>query len=698
MQIELRNFVPLLTAVVTLIVATTMAETATKVPLPELAARRFGHLSAAEEELFDGAVNGRVADCTHTSGNDHVIRGDLLSWLCTDASAYVKYGGIFVKGAEIDGKVNLDWAKISFPIVAEACVFNEEIRLGHSRLVAFYLVNTFIKDLKARGVMVESGVYLSDGFKAQGEVDLESAIIGGDLNCTYGQFASESNTPALFAAGARIGGSVVLSDGFKAHGTVNLVHATIGENLVCTNGQFVSDSKAPALVLGGARIESSVFLDNGFKADGGVNLELTNIGGGLDCTGGQFVGKGEAAALAGSEAKISGDVYLMNGFKADGTVILSGATIGSNLDCDGGQFINKEPTPALIADDVNVRGSVYLNSGFKSVGAVSFARATIGGNLECENSQLVGEYTYALEAENAKISGNVIIDAGSVADGEVAFLLANVAGEFRWGDRTSSEKAKLNLRLTKVGKLSNDQGSWPKPGNLEADGFVYDQIDDAAHPNAKVQLGWISRQPGDRFRSQPYEQLAAVLRKMGLDDDARQVMITKNDEHGRYLQSPIWDWHRPWNLNKLFEWFWYRVFGNVLVGYGYQPWRAFVISIGVILLGWSLFHRGYIRGLVTPKGSGEYVVEKDGTHPLLNSYPKFNGFVYSLETFVPLIKLGLSDYWAPNANRGAPATLGRIRLPLTTGGALCVYLWFHIIAGWVLTTLWVGGLTGLVKT
>ncbi len=26
------------------------------------------------------------------------------------------------------------------------------------------------------------------------------------------------------------------------------------------------------------------------------------------------------------------------------------------------------------------------------------------------------------------------------------------------------------------------------------------------------------------------------------------------------------------------------------------------------------------------------------------------------------------------------------------------YLWCHIIAGWVLTTLWVGGLMGLLKT
>jgi hypothetical protein len=89
---------------------------------------------------------------------------------------------------------------------------------------------------------------------------------------------------------------------------------------------------------------------------------------------------------------------------------------------------------------------------------------------------------------------------------------------------------------------------------------------------------------------------------MGLDEDARQVMIAKNEEHGRYLQSVVWDWHRPLALTRFFEWLWYRVFGHILIGYGYEPWRAFVISIGVILLGWRLFRRGYFLGLITPKG------------------------------------------------------------------------------------------------
>jgi hypothetical protein len=110
---------------------------------------------------------------------------------------------------------------------------------------------------------------------------------------------------------------------------------------------------------------------------------------------------------------------------------------------------------------------------------------------------------------------------------------------------------------------------------------------------------------------------------------------------------------------------------------------------------------------MTPTKNDDYERDKE-------LYPKFNAFIYSLETFVPLVKLGLDEYWMPNANRGQDLHIlrrkrtGEVRLPSTreagklsalkVGSLLRCYYWFHITAGWVLTTLWVGGLTGLLKT
>jgi hypothetical protein len=243
--------------------------------------------------------------------------------------------------------------------------------------------------------------------------------------------------------------------------------------------------------------------------------------------------------------------------------------------------------------------------------------------------------------------------------------------------------------------LLNAKNSWPNPGRLNVDGFVYEHIDSEASPNAEVQLQWLARQSADRFVSQPYEQLATVFRNMGLERDARAVLIQKNREQARHLH-----W-RP-------EWLWYGFFGKV-IDYGYRPWRAFYISLVVIAIGWFAFRVGYDWKLMTPTGSepyptekqGKTTAEKDQQRTISPDYPKFNAFVYSVETFVPLLKLGIGERWAPNAHSGPPlnvGSLGYLGFPRTGGSLLRYYLWFHIVAGWVLTTLWIGGLTGLVKT
>ena len=111
---------------------------------------------------------------------------------------------------------------------------------------------------------------------------------------------------------------------------------------------------------------------------------------------------------------------------------------------------------------------------------------------------------------------------------------------------------------------------------------------------------------------------------------------------------------------------------------------------------------GYLGGLITPPSESAYaegdtgiVIPGDDDRQLSVVYPRFNFLVYSVDTFVPLIDLHQGKYWLPNANRGheIPKIKG-----LHTGGLLRLYLWIHILMGWLLSTLLVVGLTGLVRT
>jgi hypothetical protein len=546
---------------------------------------------------------------------------------------------------------------------------------------------------------ITGSVHFGGRFYAEGGVNLNNMTIDGDLVCDQGHFIGNAETLALSAASVNVRRHLCMRNGFKADGGVNLAGAKVDGNLDCSGGQFSVKSPKFALEAGGAEVKGNVFLNNRFRADGGVDLVGVKIDGNLDCDNGQFCAERSALALNANGSEIKGHVFMRETFEADGGVDLTAAKIDGTLECDQGQFVGNDKTLALYVNSTEVRGNVYLRNRFKAVGGVDLISAKIGGTLACNNGQFFGnERVAALAADSVKIEGNVFLIDRFRAEGIVSFVNADIGRGFQCSDVESRETLILDLRLAKIGILLNADDSWPTEGNLQLDGLVYGQIADGAHPNARKQLRWINLQrhvkkdstltgsPAqiDDFRSQPFEELADVLRKMGLEEDARAVMIAKNEEHARYAQVP--------------EWLWYGLFGQ-LIGYGYSPWRAFGISLIVIGIGWRLFRWGYRRGLVTPTGDTKYTVETDGAHPCSDDFPKFNALIYSLESFVPLVKLGLGDHWLPNANRGEvfPIVSG-MRLSSTTGSLLRGYLWFHIIAGWVLTTLWVGGITGLVKT
>jgi hypothetical protein len=167
---------------------------------------------------------------------------------------------------------------------------------------------------------------------------------------------------------------------------------------------------------------------------------------------------------------------------------------------------------------------------------------------------------------------------------------------------------------------------------------------------------------------EPYEQLATVLRQAGFEEGATEVEIEKNRDHARHvglisLEAPWYRWFGPW------------------IGFGYRPWYAFWYSCGMIAFGHFIFKRGRDVGQICPTDrAADSQGEAVGA---LAGYPRFSPFVFSMEAFVPLMKLYQLDYWRFNSSGSCWRR---------------IYFRIHIIVGWVLTTLWVGGLAGLLKT
>jgi sRNA-binding regulator protein Hfq len=710
--------------------------------LLEIARNKFGQLNATHESLYCSAFKREIVNYSSDSeelndpiraaewGEERTLQADQITWLCTDpnASALLSPRGLQIEGAKIEGQLDLQFTTINMPLYFANCFFSEPVLLKQAKLLGLSLKGTHVVSIDASYLEVEGDILLDEGFKAEGEVHLLGTTIGGDLDCDDGQFLNKDGC-ALCTDGTKVEGNVSLRNGFKAEGEVRLFGASIGGDLDCDDGQFLNKDGC-ALSTEGAKVEGNVFLRNGFKAEGKVCLLGTTIGGDLDCNDGQFLNK-DGCALRAERAKINGSVFLDERFKTEGEVRLLGTTIGGDLDCCGGQFLNKDGY-ALIVERAKINGSVFLRNGFKAEGGVRLFGTTIGGILECDDGQFLNKDGCALSTDGAKIERDVFLRNGFKAEGEVRLLGTTIGGDLdccggqflnKDGCALSTEGAKvegnvflrngfkaegkvdlyratvrdhlvfknvdnpeeitLNLNYTEVGTLSDEEASWPGEKKLHLNGFIYNAIATNSPLDYKTRLRWIRYQPRESFSLQPYEQLAKVMKEGGHERAAKQVLIAKHQDLRQLGDLTFWG-----KLKNL-------LFGAV-IAHGYKPHQALWLAFVWIFIGVFIFSFGYSSKLFSPSKVAPYApITSSRMSGVADDYPTFNAFVYSLDAFIPIVNLHQQNYWLPDANKGKSITI--LWIKTRWGSLLRYYLWLHISLGWILTSLWVAGFTGLVK-
>jgi len=639
--------------------------------LEELALARFhNQLSAAELKLARAAPRSEVAYCgpsnhdddpdndpSHANskengwGKERVIRAELIRWLCVDrrASNHVDPQGIMVHGAKVDGELDLSYVTVPFPIRLWFCALTNDAHLRSMQIPELDLAGSLVRSVHADGAIVKGDLFLRRRFRAEGEVVLLGATVGGDFDCSGARFV---NPPRKELPGS---GAALTADGIAVKGNVFL----------------------------------SKFLSRIFHAEGEVRFLGAQIGRNLDCQGGRFINPPISGLMESGKAfsadgiNVNGSVFLANAFHAEGAVRLLDARIGTNLECEGGEFVNPQKQnvdgsgDALISDRADVKGDVFLNDRFSAKGTIVLAGARIQGNLDCRKGRFKGS-TLVLERASA-------------------------------------------------GSMMDDAGSWPDRGNLYLDGFIYGRMvygQTAGVPgDAETRLRWLNLQPGKPFAPQPYLQLAKVLSEAGDDDGARRVLIEMEDQRWNSKQDHRWtDPLQRWPL-------------KVTVGYGYRPLWAFWEVLGLSALGWIVYRRSYLAGSMVPTDKdANQSFKSDGQSP--THYSAFVPLVYSVENSLPLVKLGQVDKWQPDPTaavlsrkRGWAKTLGRpltwprflswfhrilvftgLQAPAdldkppsrlsrwgTSPTFLRWFLWVQILLGWLLATLFLAGVTGIVR-
>lgn len=441
-------------------------------------------------------------------------------------------------------------------------------------------------------------------------------------------------------------------------------------------GVHLQGSWVDSLSAEGLKCESNVFISDGFRAERTVRLTGATIGGNVLCSSGTITGV-DGVALIAERAIVNGSLLLSDGFRAHGEVLLSGATIGGSLNCDGGVFTNPNGV-ALNAVNIDVKDAITLGSGFLAEGKVLLSGATIGSTLYCSNGTIKNPNGNALTAAFMK-SRNVLLSEKFSADGSLEFVMANVSDSFVIANLPNIQE--INLSFAGVSTLVDDT-TWP--GTMLLNGFTYKMLATDWSGAVERRLHWIRR--STPFSTQPYEELAGYYHEQGRIDDAKTILIAKEDD--RLKQPEVSLFAKAWGC--VLKW---------VIAYGYKPWRAFWYVVGFILFGWWTFRRAWNDGIITPAGDNAYRKDKDGKvirGQYDELYPTFNAFLYSLNTFAPLVDLRQDKYWIPNPNRGR-LLISIDGRKIRWGSVYRLYMCVHILAGWGLMTMLIAGFTGLVQ-
>jgi hypothetical protein len=447
------------------------------------------------------------------------------------------------------------------------------------------------------------------------------------------------------------GAEVITEEVMRSWGESRTVRASVLRDIM--RGRLAHDPDPHGLRLRGARIEGRLDLENITST---VDLVLT------DCLldEGMIARDAHLAYLSLNRCRLHHSVEsavdatrlvatrldlehaVVTGRSKFAALAMFGGHFGV-LDCKGASLRN-DSGPALDADDLRVEQTLFLRDGFTAVGtgdsgAVRLVGAHVG-ELDCDDASMSNDSGSALDADRLQVDQNVFL-AGS---------FTAVAG---------GAAVVVNLRSLRVGgtlvfnpRLEHRTNSRRR---LQVDGLVYSGLPERISTSEWLRL---LREGTPDYAAQPYQQLAATHRAAGHDGEVRRILMAqRRDQIDRRA------------LTGRAERGWARLTGLVL-GYGYQPWRALVclllVLVAAVVLAVVL---GGHSGLAVPQSAvGCTVAERVGV---------------GLDLGTPLLK----------TNVGAQCQTTNT----TPGQVLMVAGWVLQLLAWAFATLFIAGFTGVVR-
>ncbi|MGF1426227.1 oxidoreductase [Kitasatospora sp. LaBMicrA B282] len=559
-----------------------------------LAERAPEQWSAVEQRLWAAFRRGAVCDLSTGDpaaddpftplawGPDRTVRAEVLALLLLDGPPAIPgtVRGLKLTGARVTGRLDLAGGRITDFVELRACQFESGVLLSEAQAGTVRFDGCWLPRLDASRLTTSGDLVLARCSIPFG-VRLTDAQIGTDLIVNYLVAGCDQYKHAFSADGLTVHQDFE-ADRLTTYGDLSLRTAKVGGRLA----------------LRGAELRARPGQQNC------LNAARVNVGSTFYLTG-WAAAPVPAPRRAVSPPSLEGVVYsLPHG--DPGPFARPAAGPASAPLPDGYPDLDQSATspvpfgeaPATLRTDPGSRYGRGFNEAAPAGGVVLPFRAFGGVRLE-----------------DARFEAACLIASAEfhLGTGQELSLRRIHTPELRFTCPTPPTGT-VALSRARVGNLVDVPQAWPTNHRVRLTGFAYDYLrpPEGSRFTVEQRIAWLSRGL-DSYHPEPYEQLAAALRRDGLDEDAREVQYAKQQRRSATLPLP----GRLW-----------CAFQDVTVGYGYRPRRAALWLLAAWAVG-ALWFAGHQPAPVKP-----------------DEHPHWNPALYSLSLVLPIVNLG-QDGWAP---------------------------------------------------
>jgi hypothetical protein len=322
--------------------------------------------------------------------------------------------------------------------------------------------------------------------------------------------------------------------------------------------------------------------------------------------------------------------------------------VGRGMSIEGAEFRGHANFSQMDVQGVFGAGAARF---LHSTRPAEFIGCKAGGNAFFTNVLFAGPVTfqYAQFADNLKLDGARFTNAAELVSFESMKVvgMASLTGAVFRGYVSFKDSAFNTLDLSDIQWPRHVYGEW-----LWLNGTSYQRILAGSEKDSPDHLLTLLDLSARRsaYSTDVYTGLVEFYRREGYIRQANRFFIAqKRREREEVLRGSAWCW------NLFLDWF---------VGYGRGPERAIFWSAAIVLVGIRVFRPGNME----PR--------------LDNAKPDcYSPFWYSVDLFLPLVKLQDAELWKPKDAPWFPRFWSRI----------------HTMLGWALIPIAVAAWTGMLE-